>query len=59
MKEVTRFKLPALPVVYEPGGMKKALEKTFDVSPKALFCVLFGDRSPVFQTLYRERRARG
>lgn len=60
MKEVTRFKLPAVPVVYEPQGMnKKALERTFDVSPKALFHVMFGDKSAVFQSLYFERRARG
>lgn len=60
MKEVTRFKLPAVPVSYEPEGMnKKALERGFDVSPKALFHVMFGDRSTVFQALYFERRARG
>lgn len=38
---------------------KKALERGFDVSPKALFHVMFGNRSTVFQTLYFERRARG
>lgn len=60
MKEVTRFKLPAVPVFYEPEGMnKKAFERGFDVSPKALFHVMFGDRSTVFQALYFERRATG
>lgn len=60
VKEITRFKLPAVPVFYEPEGMdKKALERGFDVSPKALFHVMFGDRSTLFQTLYFERRARG
>lgn len=58
MKEVTRFKLPSVPVVYKPERMnKKAFEREFDVSPKALFHVMFGDKSPVFQTLYLERRA--
>lgn len=38
---------------------KKALERSFEVSPKALFHVMFGDRSTVFQALYFERRARG
>lgn len=60
MKEITRFKLPAMPVSYEPEGMsKKAFERGFDVSPKALFHVMFGDRSTVFQALYFERRATG
>jgi VAD1 Analog of StAR-related lipid transfer domain/PH domain len=57
-KEVTRFRLPAHPVVHVPPGMDRlAVERDFDVSPKALFHTLFGDKSAVFQTLYGERRA--
>lgn len=57
-KEVTKFQLPSKPVIYEPRDMqRKAIEKQFDVSPKALFHVMFGDRSAVFQLLYHERRA--
>jgi len=33
------------------------LAKDFDISPKALFHVLFGDRSAVWQLLYHERKA--
>ncbi|KAG0640442.1 hypothetical protein HOY80DRAFT_903624 [Tuber brumale] len=59
VREVTRFKLPSVPVVYEPEGMdKKAFEREFEVSPKAMFHVMFGDKSAVFQMLYNERRAR-
>lgn len=57
-KEVTKFHLPSQPVIYEPQGMqRKAAERHFDISPKALFHVLFGDKSAVFQLLYHERRA--
>lgn len=57
-KEVTKFQLPSQPIVYEPEGMqRKVVERQFDVSPKALFHVLFGDKSAVFQLLYHERRA--
>ena len=57
-KELTKFKLPAQPVVYVPRGMAKvAVEKEFDISPKALFHVMFGDRSVVWQLLYLERQA--
>ncbi|PWW73380.1 hypothetical protein C7212DRAFT_300956 [Tuber magnatum] len=59
VREVTRFKLPSVPVIYEPEGMdKKAFEREFEVSPKAMFHVMFGDKSAVFQMLYHERRAR-
>jgi hypothetical protein len=34
-----------------------AIEREFRVSAKALFHVLFGDKSAVFQMLYRERWA--
>ena len=59
-KEVAKFKLPAQPVVYTPRGMDSAtVEKTFEISPKALFHVMFGDKSAVWQLLYHERRAQG
>lgn len=55
----TRFKFPSAPVVYEPEGMdKKSFEREFEVSPKAMFHLMFGDKSAVFQTLYHERTAR-
>lgn len=57
-KEVTKFQLPSKPVVYEPENMqRKVVERQFDISPKALFHVMFGDKSAVFQLLYHERRA--
>jgi hypothetical protein len=57
-KEVTKFQLPSHPVVYEPRDMqRKAVERQFEISPKALFHVMFGDKSAVFQLLYHERRA--
>lgn len=57
-KEVTKFQLPSHPVIYEPRGMqRKAIERQFEISPKALFHVMFGDKSAVFQLLYHERRA--
>jgi hypothetical protein len=57
-KDVTKFKLPAQPVIYIPQGMTRvAVEKQFEISPKALFHVMFGDKSAVWQLLYHERRA--
>ena len=57
-KEVAKFQLPSHPVIYEPEGMqRKAVERQFEISPKALFHVMFGDKSAVFQLLYHERRA--
>ncbi|CAG8973278.1 hypothetical protein HYALB_00000040 [Hymenoscyphus albidus] len=57
-KEITKFQLPSQPVVYEPQDMqRKVVERNFDISPKALFHVMFGDKSAVFQLLYHERRA--
>ena len=52
------FKLPKQPVVYSPSGMDRlVVTRDFDVSPKALFHVMFGDKSAVWQLLYHERRA--
>jgi hypothetical protein len=57
-KEVTKFQLPSQPVICEPQNMqRKAVERQFEISPKALFHVMFGDKSAVFQLLYHERRA--
>jgi hypothetical protein len=57
-KTVTKFKLPSQPVVFTPSGMTQvAVEKEYDISAKALFHILFGDKSAVFQLLYRERCA--
>lgn len=55
-REVTRFKLPAQAVIYKPQGMGDAtVLKDFNISAKALFHVMFGDRSAVFQLLYQNR----
>lgn len=57
-RNATKFKLPNQPVVFSPAGMTQvAVEKEYDVSAKGLFHILFGDKSAVFQLLYRERRA--
>ncbi|KAF2118755.1 hypothetical protein BDV96DRAFT_487764 [Lophiotrema nucula] len=57
-KNALKFKLPSQPVVFAPHGMTQvAVEKDFDISAKGLFHVLFGDKSAVFQMLYRERWA--
>ena len=56
--KVAKFKLPAQPVLYTPpGNLRLAAERQYDVSPKALFHVLFGDKSAVWQLLQHERRA--
>jgi len=36
---------------------RKSLEREFEIPPRALFHVLFGDKSTVFQTMYAQRRA--
>ena len=57
-KDLTKFRLPAQPVNYTPpGNLPLAAEKLFDISPKALFHLLFGDKSAVWQLLQHERRA--
>ncbi len=57
-KTTTKFQLPTEPVTYVPEGMdRKSVKRQFEISPKALFHVMFGDRSPVFQLVYHERRA--
>ncbi|KAL5114999.1 SNF1-interacting protein [Pleosporales sp. CAS-2024a] len=58
VKTAAKFKLPSQPVVFTPSGMTQvAVEKEYDISAKALFHILFGDKSAVFQLLYRERWA--
>jgi hypothetical protein len=58
-KSTTKFKLPSQPVVFAPAGMTQvAVEKEYDISAKGLFHILFGDKSAVFQLLYRERLAK-
>jgi hypothetical protein len=54
-REVQRFKLPAQPVRYAPQGMQANITRDFSVSAKALFHVMFGDKSAVFQLLYCNR----
>ncbi|KIX04684.1 uncharacterized protein Z518_05554 [Rhinocladiella mackenziei CBS 650.93] len=55
----SKFKLPAQPVRYvPPGNLRLAVEKEFDISAKALFHVMFGDKSALWQLLQHERRAK-
>ena len=57
-QENSRFRLPSRPVKFVPVGMaESAVEREYNVSPKALFHLLFGDRSAVWQILYHERHA--
>ena len=57
-KETTRLKLPAEPVVHVPKDIDRiAQQKEYSISAKALFHVIFGDRSTVFHALYLGRRA--
>ncbi|KAK5653093.1 hypothetical protein OQA88_9191 [Cercophora sp. LCS_1] len=58
-KPVPKFQLPAHAVVYEPEDMGKVVaERHFEISAKACFHVLFGDKSFIFPKLYFERRAK-
>lgn len=57
-REMPRFRLPTKPVDYTPqGDLILAAEKVLDASPKALFHILFGDKSAVWQLLLHERQA--
>ncbi|KAL5420289.1 hypothetical protein PMIN03_000115 [Paraphaeosphaeria minitans] len=57
-RTASKFKLPSQPVVFAPQGMTQvAVEKEYEISAKGLFHILFGDKSTVFQMLYRERLA--
>ncbi|KAK2857285.1 hypothetical protein FQN49_004848 [Arthroderma sp. PD_2] len=56
--QVSRIRLPSQPVVYEPqGALNLAAEQYVNMSPKALFLVLFGDNSPIWQLSQHPRRA--
>ncbi|CAN8096681.1 unnamed protein product [Discula destructiva] len=58
-KPVPKFQLPAHPVVYEPEDMGDPIElRNFELSAKACFHVLFGDKSFIFPKLYFERHAK-
>ncbi|RMZ86890.1 hypothetical protein DV736_g5885, partial [Chaetothyriales sp. CBS 134916] len=55
----SRFKLPAHSVKYTPpGNLLVAVERDFDVSPKALFHVMFGDKAALWQLLQYKKGAR-
>ncbi|KAI6090430.1 hypothetical protein F4821DRAFT_229326 [Hypoxylon rubiginosum] len=57
-KPLPKFQLPTHAVIYEPEDMqRKVCERNFEISAKACFHVLFGDKSFVFPKLYFERRA--
>ncbi|KAJ5227222.1 uncharacterized protein N7469_007228 [Penicillium citrinum] len=54
-----KFRLPTQPVEYVPqGDLSLVVEKILEISPKALFHILFGDKSAVWQLLLHEREAR-
>ncbi|KAL8729729.1 MAG: hypothetical protein Q9166_004557 [cf. Caloplaca sp. 2 TL-2023] len=58
VQDPSRIKLPRQPVHFVPTGMDRvAVDKLFDISSKALFHVMFGDRSALWQLLYHERQA--
>ncbi|GJN68774.1 transcription factor SipA3 [Purpureocillium lilacinum] len=58
LKLPQKLHLPSQPVEYEPEGMAEmAADRHFEISAKACFHVLFGDKSFVFPKLYFERRA--
>ncbi|KAJ2904594.1 putative PH domain-containing protein C19A8.02 [Zalerion maritima] len=57
-KPTPKFQLPTRPILFEPEDMqRKVSERHFEISAKACFHVLFGDKSFVFPKLYFERRA--
>lgn len=58
-RDAPRFRLPTKPVEYTPqGDLNLTVEKVLDISPKALFHILFGDKSAVWQLLLHERQAK-
>lgn len=59
-QSIPKFRLPTQPVEYVPqGDLALSVEKLLDISPKALFHILFGDKSAVWQLLLHERQAQG
>ncbi|KAK0621352.1 PH domain-containing protein [Bombardia bombarda] len=58
-KPPPKVQLPTHAVVYEPEDMGRPVaERQFELSAKACFHVLFGDKSFIFPKLYFERRAK-
>ncbi|KAK7908300.1 hypothetical protein PG985_015603 [Apiospora marii] len=58
-RAMPKLQLPTHPVHYEPEDMQqKVAERHFEISAKACFHVLFGDKSFVFPKQYFERRAK-
>ncbi|KAJ5106547.1 hypothetical protein N7456_003222 [Penicillium angulare] len=58
-RDIPKFRLPTQPVEYVPqGDIALTAEKVLDVSPKALFHILFGDKGAVWQIMLHERQAR-
>lgn len=58
--EASKFKLPSQPVEYVPQGASHlAAERLFEVGPKVLFHLLFGDRSSIWQQLQLQRTVQG
>lgn len=59
-KETLYFRLPTRPVEYTPEDVHHlALERKFEISTKAMYHLLFGDRSPLWRYLLYQRGARG
>ncbi|KAL3495417.1 hypothetical protein BJX62DRAFT_184795 [Aspergillus germanicus] len=57
--DTPKFRLPTQAVQYVPqGDLHLAAEKVFDLSPKAVFHILFGDKSAVWQLLLYQRKAK-
>lgn len=57
-KDASKIKLPRQPVLYIPNGMDRAVvDKVLDISSKALFHVMFGDKSAIWQLLHHEHHA--
>ncbi|TID01865.1 putative PH domain-containing protein C19A8.02 [Colletotrichum higginsianum] len=57
-RHTPKVQLPTHPVIFEPEDMQRMVaERHFEISAKACFHVLFGDKSFVFPKLYFERRA--
>ena len=57
-KDGMKFRLPRQAVIFEPPGMgSPVMSREYEISPKALYHVLFGDKSVVWQLLYQERQA--
>lgn len=58
-RSAAKLQLPSHPVIYEPEDMQQMVaERHFEISAKACFHVLFGDKSFIFPKLYFERRAK-